>query len=131
MGTYLTDQTPQTATKFDVTSTATPAWMQQAIYDQIVNARNAASVNYQPYQMPTVANLSPLQQQAYSQIQQNSANFNAPIGMNAGMTNAATDMYGFRKSDTATGLATNQKSYLSPNTPANVTNAVSPSGRVI
>lgn len=118
MGTYLTDQTPQTATKFDVTSTATPAWMQQAIYDQIVNARNAASVNYQPYQMPTVANLSPLQQQAYSQIQQNSANFNAPTGMNVGMTNAATDMYGFRKSDTATGLGTNQKSYLSPNTPA-------------
>jgi len=117
MGTFLTDQTPQTATKFESTTTDTPAWMQQAIYDQIVNARNAASIDYQPYKLPTVANLSPLQQQAYSQIQQNSAGFNAPTGMNAGMTNAATDMYGFRKSDTATGLESNQTSYLSPSTP--------------
>lgn len=118
MGSYLTDQTPQTATKFDVTSTSTPAWMQQAIYDQIVNARNAASVDYQPYKLPTVAGLSALQQQAYSQIQQNSKDFNSPTGMNANLTNAATNMYGYRNSDTATGLKTGQTDYLSPNTPA-------------
>lgn len=117
MGSYLTDQAAQTKTTLDTTSTTTPAWMQQAIYDQIVNARNAASVNYEPYKLPTVAGLDPNQTQAYSQIQQNSTNFNAPTGMNAGLTNAATAMKAYQNSNTATGLSTGQTNYLSPNTP--------------
>lgn len=118
MGTYLTDQAAQQKTSVDFTKTDTPAWMQQAIYDQIANAKNAASVNYEPYKLPTVAGLNPNQTQAYSQIQQNSTNFNAPTGMNAGMTNAAAAMKAYQDSNTATGLSTGQSSYLSPNTPA-------------
>ena len=117
MGTYLTDQAAQQKTSVDFTKTDTPAWMQQAIYDQIANARNAASVNYEPYKLPTVAGLDPNQTQAYSQIQQNSTNFNAPTGMNAGLTNAATAMKAYQNSNTATGLSTGQTNYLSPNTP--------------
>jgi hypothetical protein len=117
MGSYLTDQAAQSKTSVDFTTTDTPAWMQQAIYDQIANARNAASVNYEPYKLPTVAALNPNQTQAYSQIQQNSTNFNAPTGMNAGLTNAATAMKAYQDSDTATGLSTGQTNYLSPNTP--------------
>ena len=117
MGSYLTDQAAQSKTSVDFTTTDTPAWMQQAIYDQIANARNAASVNYEPYKLPTIAALNPNQTQAYSQIQQNSTNFNAPTGMNAGLTNAATAMKAYQNSNTATGLSTGQTNYLSPNTP--------------
>jgi len=120
MGSYLTDQAAQSKTSVDFTKTDTPAWMQQAIYDQIANARNAASVNYEPYKLPTIAALDPNQTQAYSQIQQNSTNFNAPTGMNAGLTNAATAMKAYQNSNTATGLSTGQTNYLSPNTPASL-----------
>jgi hypothetical protein len=43
--------------------------MQDAIYNQIQVAQNVANMPYQRYEMPTVAELSPLQQQAYSQVQ--------------------------------------------------------------
>jgi hypothetical protein len=117
MGSYLTDQTPQNSTKLDVTNTSTPAWMQQAIYDQIQNSIATADRPYVPYALPTVAGLNPNQTQAYSQVQQNSTGFNAPTGMNAGMTTAATAMKAYQDSDTATGLSTGQTNYLSPNTP--------------
>ena len=118
MGSYLTDQTPQNSTKLDVTNTSTPAWMQQAIYDQIQNSIATADRPYVPYALPTVAALNPDQTQAYSQVKQNSTGFNAPTGMNAGLTNAAAAMKAYQNSNTATGLSTGQTSYLSPNTPA-------------
>jgi hypothetical protein len=62
---------PQTATSYTTSSTETPKWMQDAIYNQIQLAQNVANTPYQPYSMPTVAALSPLQQQAYSQVQAN------------------------------------------------------------
>jgi hypothetical protein len=118
MGTYsLTSQTPQTSFKADTTTTGTPAWMQAAIYDQIQNSIATADRPYVPYALPTVAGLNPNQTQAYSQVQQNSTGFNAPTGMNAGLTNAATAMKAYQNSNTATGLSTGQTSYLSPNTP--------------
>jgi len=118
MGTYsLTSQTPQTSFKADTTTTGTPAWMQAAIYDQIQNAIATADRPYVPYALPTVASLDPNQTQAYSQVQKNSTGFNAPTGMNAGLTNAATAMKAYQNSNTATGLSTGQTSYLSPNTP--------------
>ena len=121
MGSYLTDQAAQQKTSVDFTTTDTPAWMQAAIYDQIANARNVASANYKPYDLlPTVAALNPSQTQAYSQVQQNSTNFNAPTGMNAGLTNAATAMKAYQNSNTATGLSTGQTNYLSPSTPASL-----------
>ena len=118
MGTYLTNQTPQTNSNFTSTTTDTPAWMQQAIYNQIQNAVAAEQMPYQAYNLPSVAKLSPLQQQAYSQIQQNSNNFYAPTGMNANLGGAANKMLGYQTSDTATGLGNAQANYLSKNTPA-------------
>ena len=62
---------PQTATSYAQSSTETPKWMQDAIYNQIQWATNVANKPYEEYSMPRVAELSPLQQQAYSQVQQN------------------------------------------------------------
>jgi len=62
---------PQTATSYVTSSAETPKWMQDAIYNQVQLATNVANRPYQAYNMPTVAELSPLQQQAYSQVQKN------------------------------------------------------------
>lgn len=62
---------PQTATSYTTSSTETPKWMQDAIYNQIQLAQQVAATPYQGYSMPTVAELSPLQQQAYQQVQSN------------------------------------------------------------
>lgn len=62
---------PQTATSYTTSSTETPKWMQDAIYNQIQVATNIANTPYQAYGLPTVAELSPLQQQAYQQVQAN------------------------------------------------------------
>ena len=61
--------TPQTAFSTTTSNTQTPEWMQRAIYDQIQLAQNVAATPYQQYSLPTVAQLSPLQQQAYQQVQ--------------------------------------------------------------
>lgn len=62
---------PQTATSYVTSSAETPKWMQDAIYNQVQLATNVANRPYQAYSMPTVAELSPLQKQAYSQVQEN------------------------------------------------------------
>lgn len=62
---------PQTATSYTTSSTETPKWMQDAIYNQIQLATGVANTPFQPYSLPRVAELSPLQQQAYQQVQQN------------------------------------------------------------
>lgn len=66
---------PQTATSYTTSSTETPKWMQDAIYNQIQLATNVANTPYQSYDLPTVAELSPLQQQAYQKIQQSQGQF--------------------------------------------------------
>jgi len=84
--------TPQTATSYTTSSTETPKWMQDAIYNQIQWATNVANSPFQPYAMPTVAELSPLQQQAYQRVQQNQGVWQP--GMNvaqAGMQSIAQD----------------------------------------
>lgn len=63
--------TPQTATSYVTSSTEPPKWLQDAIYTQIQLASNVAARPYQAYNLPVVAELSPLQQQAYSRVQQN------------------------------------------------------------
>ena len=60
---------PQTATSYTTSSTETPKWMQDAIYNQVQWATNAAQTPYQPYSLPTVAAQSPLQAQASQNIQ--------------------------------------------------------------
>ena len=74
---------PQTATSYTTTNTETPKWLQDAIYNQIQMASNVANKPYEPYSLPTVAELSPLQQQAYQKVQSN-------VGLWQPTLNAAT-----------------------------------------
>lgn len=97
---------PQTATSYTTSSTETPKWMQDAIYNQIQMAQNVANTPYQSYEMPTVAELSPLQQQAYQQVQQNQSAW-APA-----MDFAQTGMQGFASKGTTDQLRQDQGQYL-------------------
>ena len=105
MGSLFTGS-PQTATSYATSSTETPKWMQDAIYNQIQVAQNLANKPYQSYDMPTVAELSPLQQQAYANVQKNQGFYQGDIDK------AQTGMYDFGSKGTATDLQTAQNKYL-------------------
>ena len=60
--------TPQTATSYSSSTTETPKWMQDAIYNQVNWSQNLANKPFESYSLPTVAELSPMQQQAYTGI---------------------------------------------------------------
>jgi uncharacterized protein YjbJ (UPF0337 family) len=60
---------PQTATSYVKSANEQPKWMQDAIYNNVTAAANIANTPYQAYELPRVAQLSPLQQQAYSMVQ--------------------------------------------------------------
>ena len=98
--------TPQTATSYTTSTTETPKWMQDAIYNQIQIAQNIANRPFEAYEMPTVAELSPLQQQAYQKVQQN-VDFWKPT-----MGKAQTGMEGFSTKGTADQLRAEQARYL-------------------
>jgi hypothetical protein len=83
--------------------------MQDAIYNQTQWATNVANTPYQQYNLPTVAELSPLQQQAYNQVQTNQGNWKP--GMNA----AIAGMGQYTSGGTAEGLNTAQNPYLQSN----------------
>ena len=97
---------PQTATSYATSSTETPKWMQDAIYNQIQVAQNIANKPYQAYDMPTVAELSPLQQQAYKNVQSNQGFYQGDLDK------AQTGMYDFGSKGTADTLRTAQNQYL-------------------
>ena len=97
---------PQTATSYATSSTETPKWMQDAIYNQIQIAQNIANKPFQSYDMPTVAELSPLQQQAYKNVQSNQGFYQGDIDK------AQTGMYDFGSKGTADTLRTAQNQYL-------------------
>jgi hypothetical protein len=97
---------PQTATSYATSSTETPKWMQDAIYNQIQVAQNIANMPYQAYNMPTVAELSPLQQQAYSNVVANQGSWSPAMGK------AQTGMEGFSNKGTADQLRAEQAKYL-------------------
>lgn len=98
--------TPQTATSYTTSTTETPKWMQDAIYNQIQVAQNIANRPFEAYEMPTVAELSPLQQQAYQKVQEN-VDFWKPT-----MGKALTGMEGFSTKGTADQLREEQARYL-------------------
>lgn len=50
------------------TTTETPQWMQDAIYNQIEWAKGQATRPYESYELPQVAELTPYQKQAYEKI---------------------------------------------------------------
>ncbi len=98
--------TPQTATSYATSSTETPKWMQDAIYNQIQVAQNIANTPYQKYAFDTVADFSPLQQQAYANVVANQGSW-AP-----GMQKAQLGMEGFSNKGTADQLRAEQAKYL-------------------
>jgi hypothetical protein len=98
--------TPQTATSYATSSTETPKWMQDAIYNQIQVAQNIANMPYQAYNMPTVAELSPLQQRAYSDVVANQGFWKPAMGK------AQTGMEGFSGKGTTDQLRAEQERYL-------------------
>lgn len=63
--------TQQSAPSYSSTSTETPKWMQDAIYNQIYQATNVAAAPYQPYDQARVASATPYQQAAYQQVADN------------------------------------------------------------
>jgi len=97
---------PQTATDYATSTSETPKWMQDAIYNQIQVAQNIANRPYEAYDMPTVAELSPLQQQAYQQVQTNQGVWQP------GMNVAQAGMQGMTTAGTADALKTAQNQYL-------------------
>jgi len=97
---------PQTATSYATSSTETPKWMQDAIYNQIQWAQNIANRPYEEYAFDTVADLSPLQQQAYANVVANQGSW-AP-----GMQKAQLGMEGFSNKGTADQLRAEQAKYL-------------------
>ena len=98
--------TPQTATSYATSSSETPKWMQDAIYNQVQWAQNIANTPYQSYDMPTVAELSPLQQQAYANVVANQGSWAPAMGK------AQAGMEGFSSKGTADALRTAQGDYL-------------------
>ena len=68
---------PQSATSYSASSTETPKWMQDAIYNQVNWSQNIANKPFESYSLPTVAELSPMQQQAYTGISNAQGNYQA------------------------------------------------------
>lgn len=97
---------PQTATSYAASTTETPKWMQDAIFNQIQVAQNIANKPYQAYDMPTVAELSPLQQQAYQNVQANQGFYQGDLDK------AQSGMYEFGSKGTADTLRGEQNQYL-------------------
>lgn len=97
---------PQTATSYATSTTETPKWMQDAIYNQIQVAQNVANTPYQGYALETVAPLSALQQQAYQQVQANQGAYKPDMDF---ATSGMTAMAG---KGTADQLRTAQNQYL-------------------
>ena len=98
--------TPQNASSYTTSSTETPKWMQDAIYNQINWAQNIANKPYESYDMPTVAGLSQLQQDAYSGIEAAQG-----IGQED-LAKAQAGMETLSSQDTTTRLRSDQADYL-------------------
>ena len=97
---------PQTATSYATSTSETPKWMQDAIYNQIQVAQNVANTPYQGYALETVAPLSALQQQAYQQVQGNQGLWKKDMDF------ATSGMTDFAEKGTADQLRTAQNQYL-------------------
>lgn len=97
---------PQKATSYTTSSSETPQWMQDAIYNQIQVAQNIANTPFQAYSLPRVAELSPLQQQAYQNVQANQGAWASAMGK------AQAGMEGFSTKGTADQLGQQQAQYL-------------------
>jgi hypothetical protein len=97
---------PQKATSYVTTTSESPTWMQDAIYNQIQLATNVANAPMAAYDMPRVAELSPLQQQAYQQVKDNQGFYQGDIDK------AQSGMYDFSSKGTSGQLTNAQNPYL-------------------
>ena len=104
----LFDGTPQLATSYASSTSETPKWMQDAIFNQIRLATNESQKPYQEFDLPTVAPLSELQKQAYANV---ATNQNAWQG---GMDYATSGMRDLSTRGTADALRTAQNQSLRP-----------------
>lgn len=102
--------TPQQAPSYTTSTSETPKWMQDAIYNQIQWSQNIAAQPFQQYALPRVAELSPLQQQAYTNVQANQGAW-APAMQ---LAQYGTEALG--RAGTAEGLKAAQADYLQPGT---------------
>ena len=104
----LFDGTPQLATSYASSTSETPKWMQDAIFNQIRLATNESQKPYQEYGPETLAPLSEMQQQAYRNV---ATNQNAWQG---GMDYATSGMRDLSTRGTADALRTAQNQSLRP-----------------
>lgn len=102
----LFEGTPQKATSYVTSTSETPKWMQDAIYNQIQVAQNIANRPFMEYDLPRVAELSPLQQQAYKNVVSNQGFYQGDLDK------AQEGMYGFASKGTADQLGQQQAQYL-------------------
>jgi len=105
MGSLFTG-TPQAATSYTTTTSESPKWMQDAIFNQLQWAQNIANKPYESFDLPSIAELSPLQQQAYTNIE------NQQGAYKADMDTATTGMTNLTKANTADALRAAQGDYL-------------------
>jgi hypothetical protein len=99
---------PQEAKSYTTSTSETPKWMQDAIYNQIQWATNTANQAMPQYDMPRVAELSPLQQQAYQSVVANQGAWSPT------MQQAQSGMFGFTDKGTAEELGAAQAPYMQP-----------------
>ena len=104
----LFEGSPQQATSYVKTTSDQPQWLQDAIYNQIQVAQNIANKPYQSYDMPTVAELSPLQQKAYQDVVGNQGAWKENLGA------AQSGMQNLAGKTTAGDLTSAQSQYLRP-----------------
>ena len=100
--------TPLPATSYTQSTSETPKWLQDAIYNQIQRATQIANVGYEPYNLPRTAQLSPLQQQAYQGVVANQGVWQP------GMEQAQQGILDLSKQGTAAQLQAAQQPYLRP-----------------
>lgn len=122
---------PKTATSYVSSTTEMPKWMQDAVYNQIQVATNLANKPYEEYMLSGergVAQLTPLQQAAYSKAATNAGvgftydaqgnvtgtQFSTPAHMQ-NLTGAISGMQDFSSKGTAADLKAAQADYLQPN----------------
>lgn len=98
----------QQAPTYVTSSSETPQWMQDAIYRQVQMASNVANLPFQQFALPRVAELSPLQQQAYQAVVGNQG------AWSPAMQQAQYGVAGLTGAGTAQNLAVAQNPYLSP-----------------
>jgi hypothetical protein len=90
---------PNKATSYVTSTTETPKWMQDAIYNQIQWSTNLAQRPYEGYAGSLVAGADPLQSQAYDATKQNAGAWNPAYqqslsGMQAMAGKSASDLVG-------------------------------------